>query len=798
MSDASVVKRLLEQKYGTNWNEPVKPPDVFDNIIAKQQALSSAKQATAQNQGIIDQLKGHLPGEAPQGGYMGIQTMASMAQEPQRRSAMAELLKRGYTEPQVRIMLATRGQQGLSGSMKRNAGQNIGGTVGGILGSAFGPAGAVAGAAVGGGMGKIAQDKADPYSDETLGRTLKAGVEEAAYEGVGQLASMGMGALWKRYGPQATEKIMAREGSTQYIDDMLQRYGSKLSASHLHPSEFLTTLETISRSGIGSKSVWRSFDKENQIALAKWAKDIFDNTTLTEAGQQAHALLSKPTRLGLGTGPKIADADSFKTMLWKRLSNGIKDRVIKMEGTDLAAKNIRISPMGGKGITANTADEARKLGEQFGIDPVNALLEEYQKAASAGAKGADIGPIHLQTPDGSSVFVSGQIINKPYTAEIGKGMVDTEKYVKPYIRRIMAEHEKAGAIPIESGMMNRFQQLLDGPRWVDFEGLDVAQKHFGETLRGYSGEIGVSKGKLKGLQGAIRKSMTDPTTVEGLPENLVSLWRQASQAEKGIDDIFRDIYDTAFIERIRTNPENAVKELIVPNGKEQAQMAKDVLTHHSGPVFGQVGGTRDQLGELAWEKLRQAWGNSLVEGAINNTTGELNYKVLANRLAKYGDVVDVMLTASEKQDIKNVLAAGEKLVPSDKAGFSLFVKGAQISAGGAAIYGATRGEDAGDYIMALGNGALALSPRLMAKFLMRKEGRQLIKAAIKFPAGSKQLGPVAARMVSLAVKMDKEDDEVILNVMREAKRQEYRKQKEAQSKNYQENVSYGKYGGRGL
>jgi len=156
---------------------------------------------------------------------------------------------------------------------KKDVPAMVGGIVGPLVTSKLGPAAQVFAAGIGGMLGEAAQETHEIMrGEDTTPREFAtevgmAGVEQAAFEKIGQIALKLGGRAWAKLHPQKTK-------AAQSVEDIFKGYGGEFTLPQQTDSWVIQQLEGLSKGSLTGSGVFKAVDATNDAAFKSMQDDL--------------------------------------------------------------------------------------------------------------------------------------------------------------------------------------------------------------------------------------------------------------------------------------------------------------------------------------------------------------------------------------------------------------------------------------------------------------------------------------------------------------------------------------------
>lgn len=246
---------------------------------------------------------------------------------------------------------------------KKDVPAMVGGIVGPIVTSKMGPAYQVFAAGIGGILGETFQKTTEVMRGEDVPPMEfatdvgTAGVEQAAFEKIGQVALKLGGAAWARLHPEKTKEAKG-------VQDLFKSYGGDFTLPQQTDSWVIQQLEGLSKGSLTGSGVFKAADATNDIAFKSMQDDlskiIAKRATANLTDEQVGNLVLHTLKGGRAAHSNIAGDmySSFDAMVAPKT---ILKEAVEKQATDLVDST-------GKTITR---DVLRTVEETVGGAPVD-------------------------------------------------------------------------------------------------------------------------------------------------------------------------------------------------------------------------------------------------------------------------------------------------------------------------------------------------------------------------------------------------------------------------------------------
>lgn len=293
------------------------------------------------------------------------------------------------------------------------------------------------------------------------------------------------------------------------------------------------------------------------------------------------------------------------------------------------------------------------------------------------------------------------------------------------------------------------KKILDLPDNISLDDMRTLRSDLLRIERKFTRDADISQGLIKDLAGAADDSIFDVANNPDTPPKLLQLLRNTNDMYKKGKDLFTNTFSYQLSNKLAENPSSAAKLFEEGNPTQILAIRNGLTKTLEGKPYPQ--------GQMAFNRLRQAWTQDLLEKSVSS--GKLNANTYNMNLLKMGDA-GLSALFPEPEILQGIKDVGKVLVIAERTGNSgtvLFTKGLQVGGG----YKMYKGARAGEWINFMTGGALAIGPEAWAKLETSQIGNKLLSMGISMPKGSKMLGPIAVKMTYLLQRIDADEQEAL-------------------------------------
>lgn len=428
---------------------------------------------------------------------------------------------------------------------------------------------------------------------------------------------------------------------------------------------------------------------------------------------------------------------------------------------DLAQKNVTSAKVYASHFLDLMADGTVRLGpEQLGkefaegitrprgrvFQMLDDLFTPLYKEFDEVAKSGQFGIRQVRTGEKPIRSVTGRFIPAKELQRVRRPPSFSTKSLKTFAEKELKRDKRLNKLILSPQGRSKFQKIVGLPDNVNAGDIRDLRSSFLKDVRKMARDANKDQALIKQIANITDDILFDPKAQRGLSNEASRLLRNTNNLYRASREGLQTTFAEDLGKRLVKNPSSVVKELFP---RKNPTAIKNLRISLVEPIRGRPSAE----GKRLWTQLRTAWFDDAVEEA---TKGEaVRPHIFDDIVRRQGKeaIAEMIPDATGKRQLRNIKDLLTAVSKKPAAGASLFIRGGQV--GG--LYLMYDGARSGDFLQVGTGGALVMGPYFFAKMAAHPLGSKLVRIGIRLKPGAGPLVPIAARLINLANKIDRDE-----------------------------------------